>query len=93
MASGVVVCWRTRRSASWFSAGVQSSSQNRSYGSSALPSLAAWIGRHPVVAVVQQRQFRAELVADGLEDGGQVAQVGAGVPVLFCGNAPRPAGS
>jgi hypothetical protein len=44
IASGVVVCWRTSRSASWFSAGVQSSSQNRSYGSRSLPSRAAWIG-------------------------------------------------
>jgi len=34
IASGVVVCCRTSRSAAWFSAGVQSSSQNRSYGSS-----------------------------------------------------------
>ncbi|KAG1244646.1 hypothetical protein G6F65_021686 [Rhizopus arrhizus] len=28
-ASGVVVCWRIRRNASWFSAGVASSIQNR----------------------------------------------------------------
>ena len=39
-----MVCCRTSRSASWFSAGVQSSSQNRSYGSSDLPSFAAWMG-------------------------------------------------
>ncbi len=44
IASGVVVCWRTSLSASWFSAGVQSSSQNRSYGSRLLPSLAACSG-------------------------------------------------
>jgi len=44
IASGVVVCCRTSRRASWFSAGVQSSSQNRSYGSRDLPSLAACSG-------------------------------------------------
>ena len=32
---------------------------------------------------MQQRQFRAELVPDRLEHGGQVAQVGPGVPVLL----------
>ena len=43
-AIGVVVCWRISRNASWFSAGVGSSIQNRRYGSSALPSRAASIG-------------------------------------------------
>ncbi|MNW62447.1 hypothetical protein D3C74_405780 [compost metagenome] len=38
---------------------------------------------HPVVAVVQQRDLRAEFVAHCLEHRRQVAQVGAGVPVLF----------
>ena len=38
---------------------------------------------HPVVPVVQQRHLRAELVAHRLEHGRQVAQVGAGVPVLL----------
>ena len=38
---------------------------------------------HPVVPVVQQRDFRAELVPHRLEHGGQVAQVGPGVPVLL----------
>ena len=38
---------------------------------------------HPVVPVVQQREFRAELVPHRLEHGGQVAEVGAGVPVLL----------
>ena len=37
-ASGVVVCWRISRNASWFSAGVASSSQNSRYGSRLLPS-------------------------------------------------------
>ncbi|WP_346105801.1 hypothetical protein [Nonomuraea maheshkhaliensis] len=36
--SGVVVWERTSRSPSWFSAGVQSSSQNRSYGSKPAPA-------------------------------------------------------
>ena len=43
-ASGVVVCWRIKRNASWFSAGVASSIQNRRYGSRSLPKRAASIG-------------------------------------------------
>src|SRR6218665_2947793 len=43
-ASGVVVCWRIRRNACWFSAGVASSIQNSWQGSSALPRRAASIG-------------------------------------------------
>ena len=38
-----------------------------------------------MVAVVQQRQVRAGLIARGLEHSGDVAQFGAGVPVLLGG--------
>lgn len=44
IANGVVVCCLISRNAAWSSPGVASSSQNRSYGSNALPNRAASIG-------------------------------------------------
>ncbi len=78
-----MVCWRTRRSASWFSAGVQSSSQNRVVRFEVFAEPGGLDGGHPVVAVVQQRDVGTELVPHGLEHPGEVVEVGAGVPVLL----------
>ncbi|GAA2273432.1 hypothetical protein GCM10009853_029080 [Glycomyces scopariae] len=48
-----------------------------------LPELRGLDRGEPVVRVVQQREFGAELVPDGLEHPGHVAEVGARVPVLL----------
>ena len=45
---------------------------------------------HPVVPVMEQRQFRAELVPDRLKHGRQVPQVRPGVPVLLQRERPAP---
>ena len=50
-----------------------------------LAELCGLDGCHPVVAVVQQRKLRTELVAYRLEHRGKVTKVGAGVPVLLGG--------
>src|SRR3954447_26664158 len=90
MASGVVVCWRTNRSASWSSAGVTSSSQNRRYGSRAFSQLGGLRRGQPVVGVVQQLDVRADVLTDRLDHPRCVLDVGLRVEALLGGPAGSP---
>ena len=49
-------------------------------------------GCQAVMAVVEQMQVFAELLAHSLEEPGNVAKIGLGGPVVF-GGSPRSAGS
>ena len=93
IASGVVVCCRTSRSASWFSAGVTSSSQNRSDVFERLAEPRGLLRGEPVMRVVQQLELRADVLTHLFEHAGHVAQVGVRVPDLLDrrGAAARPA--
>ena len=92
IASGTVVCLRTCRSTSWFSAGVTSSSQNRSSGSSDLAQPGGLVGVQPVVRVVQQRHLGSDVFAGCGQCDGRVPQVGVGVPDLLDRRGAPPGG-
>ncbi len=82
-ASGVVVCWRIRRKASWFSAGVGVFHPEQAIGLEVLAQARGLDRRQAVVHVVQQVGVGAHRRAHRVEQPGRMGQVLVRGPVVL----------